>query len=155
MAKKKDTETEVIESKKRVAADGTQRGLKRAGSKNKATLLLEQMQQDAADLFGIQDYDPVRAMNVVGLMAWQGYPAVDDKGQPIMDSDGNPVIVPPDHGLALAAFAKVAPYVRSQLRPVDSADDNADAGPLDARQKAIELAQALGLDTRKLEGPDG
>ncbi|ARB06069.1 hypothetical protein FDH38_gp015 [Dinoroseobacter phage vB_DshS-R5C] len=134
---------------KRVAADGTQRGLKRRGSKNRATELLEQMQEDAHRLFGIDNHDPVRAMNLVGMMAWQGYPATDNEGRPVLDENGDQVMIPPDHQLALAAFAKVAPYVRSQLRPKDEEADNNDDDPSEDREELLGVLESMGV---KVEG---
>jgi len=136
---------------KRVAADGTQRGLHRRGSKNRSTELLETMQSDAHKLFGIDNHDPVRAMNIVGMMAWQGYPAVDKDGRPIIDEDGNQVMVPPDHTLALAAFAKVAPYVRSQLRPKDEEPDNDDDDPNEDREELLGVLESMGVTVEGYE----
>lgn len=144
---------EIIKVQKRVAADGTQRGLHRK-QKNKAVKLLEDMQADAKEMFGIDGYDPVRALNVIGLQAWHGMPAVDENGNPIIDEDGNPVRVPPDLTLAVAAFAKVAPYVRSQLRPVDPESEDGSNPMIDAKQRAIELAQKLGLPTEGIGDAD-
>lgn len=108
-------------------------------------VLRSRIRQDAETLFGIADHDPVRAMNTLGLMAWQGYDAVDDAGAAILDEDGRPVRVLPDPALALAAFAKVAPYVRSSLHPVRDAPEPDARSVGDARQKAAELAERLGL----------
>lgn len=136
---------------KRIAKDGTQRGLQRKGSKNKATLLLESMKEDAKVLFGIQGFDPVRQMNLIGLMAYNGYPATDDQGNPILDEYGKQVMVPPDHGLALAAFAKVSPYVQSQLRPKDAQDEDQGDDPERDKEEMVAALKALGANTTLLE----
>lgn len=145
--------TELIESPKRVAADGTQRGLKRLGSKNRSTQLLEDIQRSVESVTGIKNWDPVVMMAVVAAQALTGYPAVDEEGRPILDANGNQVMVPPDRALAVAAAAKVAPYVHQQLRPKDVGDDADDKEATDARQKTIEMAEALGFKADILKDP--
>ncbi len=143
--------TEIIESSKRIAADGTQRGLKRLGSKNKATQLLEDIQRFVESVTGIKNWDPVVMMAVISAQALTGYPAVDEEGRPILDANGNQVMVPPDRARAVAAAAKVAPYVHSQLRPKDVSEGEDDKEATDARQKTIEMAEALGFKSDLLK----
>ena len=138
--------TEIVESKKRVAADGTQRGLARKGSKNKVTQLIENIQEAVNRDSGIQDWDPVVQMAVVAARAFQGYPATDAEGNPILDEQGNPVIIPPDYVLATAAAAKVAPYIHQQLRPKEFGDDEASrADPDDKRDQILNAFENMGV----------
>uniref|UniRef100_A0AAU7VGB3 Terminase small subunit n=1 Tax=Dinoroseobacter phage vB_DshS_R26L TaxID=3161158 RepID=A0AAU7VGB3_9CAUD len=144
--------TEIVESKKRVAADGTQRGLKRKGSKNKVTQLIENIQAAVERDTGIRDWDPVVQMGVVAARAFSGYPATDDEGKPILDEDGNQVMVPPDPALAVAAAAKVAPYVHQQLRPREvGEDDGADTDPDEKRDRVLAAFENMGVKVQRDE----
>lgn len=142
------------EIEKRVARDGTQRGLHSKGKKHRRTELLEAIREAVERDTGLRDWDPVVQMSVIAARAFMGYPATDEDGRPILDQNGKQVIIPPDFALATAAAAKVAPYLHQQLRPKD-ADSEEDAdGPVDARTRAIEMARALGLPTARLEHHD-
>ena len=99
---------------KRTARDGTQRGMKRKGSKNRATILLEQMQSFAEEKYGIRNWDPVVQMGVIAMEAGRHTPAMDEDGKFVLDEEGNVLMTPPDKALELAALAKVAPYITSR-----------------------------------------
>jgi len=139
------------EVEKRVAKDGSKRGLSKRGKKHKHTILLENIKEAVERDTGIKDWDPVVQMAVVAARALSGYPATDPNGNPVLNEDGTQVMVPPDYTLATAAAAKVAPYVHQHLRPKDVEDASANDGAVDARQKAIEMARSLGLPTKQLE----
>lgn len=137
---------------KRVAADGTQRGLQRRGSKNKRTALLEAIQEAVERDSGVKNWDPVVMMSVVAARAFHGYPATDNDGRPILDEKGEQVMVPPDPALAVAAAAKVAPYIHSQLRPREDGDDaDGDRDPGEVREKVLTAFENMGV---KIERPD-
>lgn len=144
--------TEVVESKKRVAADGTQRGLKRKGSKNKVTQLIENIQAAVERDTGMRDYDPVVMMAVVSARAFYGYPATDDEGRAILDEDGKQVMVPPDPTLATAAAAKVAPYIHQQLRPKEFGDDeDGRDDPNEKRDRVLSAFENMGVKVERDE----
>lgn len=157
--KKGDPGTEVtITSPKRVAADGTQRGMKRKGSKNRATILMENIAEAVERDTGIKDWDPIVQMSVVAARAFTGYPAVDEKGHPVMeekfDEQGNvsfrQVMVPPDPTLAVAAAAKVAPYLHQQLRPRDVVEEGEGAkDPDETRDKVLSAFENMGVNVKK------
>lgn len=142
--------TEVVESPKRVAADGTQRGLKRKGSKNKVTQLIENIQDAIERDTGIRNWDPVVQMAVVSARAFSGYPATDEEGKPILDEQGNQVIIPPDFALATAAAAKVAPYIHQQLRPKEFGDDEDNrADPDEKRDQVLSAFENMGVKVKR------
>ncbi|UXO93810.1 hypothetical protein Pan1_95 [Pseudanabaena phage Pan1] len=129
-----------------MAADGTQRGLARRGSKNKRTLLLEAIQEAVERDSGVKNWDPVVMMSVVAARAFHGYPATDEEGRPILDEKGQQVMVPPDPALAVAAAAKVAPYIHSQLRPREDGDDgDSDRDPSEVRDKVLTAFENMGV----------
>jgi hypothetical protein len=130
----------------RVARDGTQRGLVRKNPKNKATLLLEGMQEDAEMFFGVKNHHPVRKMNLIGMQAEYGYPAVDENGQPVIDDTGRQVMVPPDPQLALVAYGKVAPYIAAVLKSVELGGEGGGPVRVDLIDKARGLAERLGVE---------
>lgn len=142
--------TDVIESKKRVAADGTQRGLARKGSKNKVTQLIETIQVAVERDTGIKEWDPVVQMAVVAARAFHGYPATDEEGRPILDEQGNQVIIPPDPALATAAAAKVAPYIHQQLRPKEFGDDETNrTDPDEKRDQVLSAFENMGVKVER------
>ena len=53
----------------KLAKDGTRRGVSRAGSKNRATQLLEQMQEQIQAKYGLQNFDPVVMLAMIGVEA--------------------------------------------------------------------------------------
>jgi len=132
----KETGTEVAEMR---AKDGTMRGRKK-GTKNKVTQLIENIQDAIERDTGIKDWDPVVQMAVVSARAFNGYPATDEQGRPILDEQGNQVIIPPDFALATAAAAKVAPYIHQQLRPKEFGDDEANRTDPDEKRDAVLAA---------------
>lgn len=132
---------------KRVAKDGTQRGLHMRGRKPATTKLIERIQDAVQRDTGISDWDPVVMMAVVAARAFTGYPATDDDGRPIIDEQGNPVMVPPDQTLAVAAAAKVAPYVHSQLRPKEADSDDGQGDDLQqAKDEVVEALEKMGIN---------
>lgn len=132
-------------STKRVAADGTKRGLHKAGSKNRATILLEECQKEIEKRYGIKNYDPVKMLMLIAVDVSEDRVKVDDKGRPMLDEDGNPIIIAADRTLAVNAAAKAAPYVRSQLKQIEVSEK--DDGPIDADVVGAKakLAQMAGL----------
>lgn len=129
-----------------MARDGTQRGFNRRGTKNKRTMLLEAIQHAVERDSGVRDWDPVVMMSVVAARAFAGYPATDNEGRPILDEKGQQVMVPPDPALAVAAAAKVAPYVHSQLRPREDGDDaDSDNDPGEIRERVLTAFENMGV----------
>jgi len=151
--KKPEPSTEVeIVSPKRVAADGTKRGLHRKGQKSRHTQLMEDVQRAVEAQTGTVNWDPVVMMAVVAEQARVGYPAVDDEGRPIIDeATGKQVMVPPDNTLAVAAASKVAPYLHQHLRPKDVGDDEgAQADPEDKKEEFLNRLAAMGVQPKKV-----
>jgi len=146
------TEVVVIESKKRVAADGTQRGLRRKQGKLKKDQLIDQIQAAiVADHNGDPGWDPVVMMAVIASRAHTGYPAVDDKGMPIIDeATGIQVMVPPNPELALVAAGKVAPFVHGHVKPKEPGEDDDKNG--DPGEKEELLRGLLGNMGVPIEG---
>ena len=149
--KVKDPETgkavTIVESKKRVAADGTQRGLKRKSKTNKRDQLMADCQRLVHEMTGINDWDPVVLMAVVSARAFSGYPAVDEDGQPIIDQEsGKQVMVPPDPQLAVSAAAKAAPYLHQHLKPREVGDeDDTERDPEEKRDKILSAFENMGV----------
>lgn len=137
-----------ITSVKRVAADGTQRGLKRKGSKNKVTQLIENMQEAIERDTGVKDWDPVVMMAVIAARAHVGYLATDENNNPILDGDGNQVVIPPNPELAIVAGAKVAPYVHQQLRPKEVTDEKEEADINETRDRVLRAFESMGVEIK-------
>lgn len=143
-----DPDKEIV-SFKRVAADGTQRGLKRKGSKNKVTQLIENIQDAIERDTGVKDWDPVVMMAVIAARAHVGYLATDENNNPILDADGNQVVIPPNPELAIVAGAKVAPYVHQQLRPKEVSDEKEEADVNETRDKVLNAFEAMGVEIKE------
>lgn len=145
----------------RRAKDGSRRGYARTGSKNRATLLLEQMQQVVLEKYGLHNFDPVVMLAVIGVEASEPRPVVDHKGrpvylttknsagiaEPVFDDEGDmiPAMTTPDLTLATSALGKAAPYVRSTLKQIEVTDG--EAGPIDAdvvgaKERFLAIAKA-------------
>lgn len=147
-----DGEKPEIKSAKKVAKDGSKRGLKRKGSKNKATLLLEQMQHEVQEKYGIRNFDPVVMLALIGCEALEArwIEEENDEGKKVK------ILIPPDRALAVNAFGKAAPYVRSTLKQIELSDK--DEGPIDAdvvgaKQKLARMA-GIAVDDVLGEGDD-
>lgn len=139
-----DENTQELEA--RLAKDGTRRGMHRQGSKNRATQLLEQMQEQIQAKYGLQNFDPVVMLAMIGVEASEPRPVVDHKGRQVfvtkknedgveeivLDDEGDPIpmMSTPDLNLATSALGKAAPYVRSTLKQIEVTDG--DDGPIDA-----------------------
>ena len=139
---------------KRVAKDGSQRGIAKKGKKHRHTILMEQIAEAVERDTGIKNWDPVVQMAVVAARAFSGYPATDAEGNPIMDTEtGQPMMVPPDPALAVAAAAKVAPYLHQQMRPRD-ADAESGAGvtdPDETKDKVLSAFENMGVKVKREE----
>lgn len=139
---------------KRVAKDGSQRGIAKKGKKHRHTILMEQIAEAVERDTGIKNWDPVVQMAVVAARAFGGYPATDAEGNPIMDTEtGQPMMVPPDPALAVAAAAKVAPYLHQQMRPRD-ADAESGAGvtdPDETKDKVLSAFENMGVKVKRDE----
>ncbi len=130
----------------KLAKDGTRRGVARAGSKNRATQLLEQMQEQIEAKYGLRNFDPVVMLAMIGVEASEPRPVVDHKGRQVyvtkkneegfeerlIDDEGEyiPMMTTPDLNLATNALGKAAPYVRSTLKQIEVTDG--EDGPIDA-----------------------
>lgn len=149
--KTEEPATEMIVSKKRVAADGTQRGLARR--KDRKTTLMEQCQTAVEDLTGMKNWDPVVMLSMISAQALTGYPATDENGNPILDEEtGNPVMVPPDRAMAAAVAAKAAPYLHGHVRPKEAGEDDDDkADPDEKREEVLNALESMGVKVKRDE----
>lgn len=140
---------------KRVASDGTQRGLHRKGSKNRRTELMEACQAAVERDTGIKNWDPVVMLAVISARAFNGYPATDEDGNPVLDPEtGKQVMVPPDPVLASAVAAKAAPYLHQHLRPKDVGDDGDEqTDPDDKRDAILQRLEAMGVPVKQIGAP--
>ena len=149
------------EQEARLAKDGTRRGMHRQGSKNRATQLLEQMQEQIEAKYGLKNFDPVVMLAMIGVEASEPRPMVDHKGRQlyvtrkneagideiVFDDEGDPIpmMSAPDLNLATNAFGKAAPYVRSTLKQIevtDGEDGPIDADVVGAKERFLALARA-------------
>ena len=145
----------------RLATDGTRRGIAKTGSKNRATQLLEQMQEQIQAKYGLQNFDPVVMLAMIGVEASEPRPVLDHKGRQVfitrkneegaeeivLDDEGDPIpmMTTPDHVLATNALGKAAPYVRSTLKQIevtDGEDGPIDADVVGAKDRFLALAKA-------------
>lgn len=130
----------VVTSTKSVAADGSLRGLTKRNKKNRASLLLDDMQKQVKIKYGIKNFDPVVMLTLIGMEALQ--PTTIE----VEDDDGvtHTEVLPPDRALAVSAFAKAAPYVRSTLRQIEVT--GADDGPITVslEEKKQQFMERLG-----------
>jgi len=132
-------EGRIINSDKQVAKDGSQRGLHRRGTKNKAAVLMEQMQKVVEEKFGVANFDPVVMMALIGMQAMQD--------REVRDPDTGEIkqIVLADVNLALSAFAKVAPYVRQQLKTLELTGEGGGPIQVSTVDAKARLAAMIGL----------
>jgi len=153
--KKDDPGNEVtVTSSKRVAADGSQRGLTRKGSKNKLTLLQENIAAAITREGGHgESWDEVVMLNVIAYRLMNGYGATDDKGMPIIDVEtGSQVMVPPDLPAAAATLAKAAPYTHQHLKPRESdADDETQTDPNEEKEQFLTALENMGVKVERDE----
>lgn len=145
----------------RLAKDGSRRGVARMGSKNRATQLLEQMQEQIEAKYGLRNFDPVVMLAMIGVEASEPRPVLDHKGRQVFvtykdqegvefikhDEDGDPIpmMTTPDLNLATSALGKAAPYVRSTLKQIevtDGEDGPIDADVVGAKERFLALALA-------------
>lgn len=137
-----------------VAKDGTRRGIAKRGKKHRHTILMENIAAAVERDTGIKDWDPVVQMAVVAARAFGGYPATDEQGRPVIDEEtGQQLMVPPDPALAVAAAAKVAPYLHQQMRPRD-ADAESGAGvtdPDETKDKVLSAFENMGVKVKRDE----
>lgn len=133
---------------KRVAKDGTQRGL--FPKVHKRRLLMSRIKDAVERDTGIKNWDPVIMLSIIAARSFTGYPEVDHEGHPVLDEKGHQVIVPPDYAMAAAAAAKVTPYLHSQLRPKDpeSEDDKSDIHA-ERRERILASFERMGLEVRR------
>lgn len=129
----------------RVAKDGTQRGMNQKPHKRR--LLMARIKDAVERDTGIKDWDPVIMLAIIAARSYSGYPEVDMKGNPVIDSEtGLQLIIPPDFAMAAAASAKVAPYVHSQLRPKDpDADDDKSDVAEEMRERIAATFERRGI----------
>lgn len=146
-----ETPTEVVESRKIVAVDGTLRGLKRKGSKNRRTQLIEECQAAVERDTGMKNWDPVVMLAVISARAFSGYGATDENGNPILDTEtGRQVMIPPNPELAAAVAAKAAPYLHQHLRPKEvdgEGDDEKDPG--EVKERVLQAFENMGVKVNR------
>ncbi|HEY7823737.1 MAG TPA: hypothetical protein VIG24_12925 [Acidimicrobiia bacterium] len=144
------------EIEKRVAADGTQRGLHRKGSKNRRTELMDACREAVERDTGIKNWDPVVMLAVISARAFNGYPATDEEGRPVIDAEtGKQVMVPPDYTLASAVAAKAAPYLHQHLKPKEVGDgDDEQKDPEDKRDEILARLEAMGVPVQRIAEGD-
>ncbi len=145
--------TDTSQALKRVASDGTQRGIASLGKKNKVKKLIIAMREAVEKDTGIKNWDPMVQLAVISARAFQGYPATDPTGKAILDENKEQVYITPDPELAAATAAKIAPYVYQALRPKDAVDDSkAGTDPEDKKQAIIAAMQSMGVPIENDEG---
>lgn len=144
----KGTELIDIESKKRIAVDGSQRGLHRKGMKSKVTTLMEQCQAAVEQRSGTKNWDPVVMLAIIADEAYNGYAETDANGNAILNEDGFPLIVPPNREFAAAVLARAAPYLHGHVKPKEVGDEDTRGGDPEEKE---ELLRAL-LDNMGVPG---
>ena len=131
---------------KRVAKDGTQRGMTQ-GSKRRESLT-QQIKDAVYKDSGIRDWDPIVMLSIIAARSYTGFPAVDHDGRAILDEDGRQVIIPPDYAMSAAASSKVAPYIHSILRPKDVAAEEQDqsSAMAERRERIAQAFNKMGIE---------
>lgn len=151
--KKPEPKNEVtVTSNKRVAKDGSQRGLKRKGSKNKLTILQENIAAAITKEGGHgESWDEVVVLNVIAYRALNGYGATDGKGNPVLDLEtGLQIQVPPDLALAAATLAKAAPFTHQHLKPRESGEEyEADRDPDEKKEQILAALENMGVKVER------
>lgn len=139
-----------------VAKDGSRRGIAKRGKKHRHTILLEEIQAAVERDTGIKNWDPVVQMAVTAARAWNGYPATDEDGNPVIDeATGKQVMVPPDMALATAAAAKVAPYLHQTLKQKELSDDaDEQSDPEDKRDAVLARLESMGVPIKRVPQED-
>ena len=122
--------------------------------RKKRTILIRDIKKAVEADTGIMDWDPVVMMAVIAARAFSGRAAIDDNGNPIIDENGDAVFMPPDLDLAVAAAAKVAPYLHQPLKAKEPNDSGESFNKINAHEKASEIAQRLGLTFDSKESGD-
>ena len=138
----------------RLAKDGTRRGIASIGTpkKRKKPTLMQEIQKEMNARFGIKNWHPVKQTAIWAQMVGQGYEAVDEKGKPIIDEDGNPVTVPPNLPAAATMMGNVMRYTQRVLAPLPVEADNDDDDDFERQQAAIRaVAEKLG---KRLPAPE-
>jgi hypothetical protein len=148
---KPGTAVEMVTSKLRVAKDGSQRGLSRR--KKVKERLIDRIQAAIVADGGPPNWDPVVMMAVIATRAWNGYPAVDDNGAPILDAEtGIQLMVPPNPELAAAVGAKVAPYLHGHVKPKEPGeDDDSTPDPDDKKDQVLAALENMGVKVDRSE----
>lgn len=160
MAKKKGTvviehvpedQLELVTSSKRVAKDGSKRGLSRR--KKVKEQLLDTIRAAIVADGGGEGWDPVVMMSVIAHRAFSGYPAVDDDGNPVIDEvTGAQLMVPPNPELALVAGAKVAPFLHGHVKPREAGDeDNRGGDPEEKKELVLTALENMGVKVNRDE----
>ena len=157
LGEKQDTQMLNPDGSPALNKNGDRRGMHR--SRNRATQLLDLMQERIKERFGIENFDPVVALVELGVENSTDHIKLDHKGdvEYHLDDDGHPklhavtgepipVIVPADHAIAHTCFGKAAPYVRSTLKQIeltDKSDGPIDADVAGAKERLAEMAGML------------
>lgn len=123
---------------RRVARDGSQRGLNKNPSKTRTSKLLVQMQKEVKKQCDKENFDPVVGLAIIGARL------MDERW--VTDSvSGQRRLIPADYELAIAALKSAAPYVHAQIRAVEISGP--DGGPVQhetvgAKEKLGQLLDA-------------
>jgi hypothetical protein len=128
------------------AKDGSRRGVSNLGRTQKHGKLMEKIRDEVYKATGMRDYDPLVMLATISAKAYTGYPAIDHVGTPILDEFGNQVIIPPNHELAAATAARLAPFVHRTLKPKEEEpEDPRDKDPQEAKERVLEAFRGLGV----------
>jgi len=139
---------ELVTSNKRVAKDGSKRGLSRR--KHVKEQLLDTIRAAIVADGGGDGWDPVVMMSVIAHRAFSGYPAVDDNGNPVIDEvTGVQLMVPPNPELALVAGAKVAPFLHGHVKPREIGDDDRGGDPDEKKELVLTALENMGVKVNR------
>jgi len=131
---------------KATAKDGSRRGVGNLGRTQKHGKLMERIRDEVYKATGMRDYDPLVMLATISAKAYTGYPAVDHIGTPILDEFGNQVMIPPNHELAAATAARLAPFVHRTLKPKEEEPDDPKTKDLqEAKERVLEAFRGLGV----------
>ena len=125
------------------------------------------MQDVVRTKYGLEGFDPVVMLAVIGVEASEDRIKLDHQGEVVYEVDAEglpvlhpvtgkplPVIVPADKALAVSALSKAAPYVRSTLKQIEVTDADEGSVSADVLGAKQHLARMLGVVVEEDEHGD-